>query len=415
MNAVALQQDTSHARAHRPAGGRFVLNTLFSLLVVVVTLAVLLMNVGMTKCFAGSPPTGERAMGLVVPFFGMMIAIVLMTLAALLACFRVSASGFGTIHSNAMLSGFVTVALTFGATLSAGVAFMLWCEPGAAGKSLRGILMPVELLIGGFGPIVLAAWLLVSMWNTKDAIAANATHATALKALFWSVVVLAAIGYAVGGLLLWHSVSPKVVSSVRGLKREAEQVVESGGHRFKPIATQVELELAHAPADAPLKDFVMYFPEGPHYRKLNEKATTMILERALQVKNFDESLKELMTCSDYIYRQGAAEMLRFMPQEQIDAHKDQWGESLILGVGRAADGVECRPAWLTEHFDLNPDPMAHVASLLAASERFKGWTGYPRLQEEFQRMTDATSGLKEDKYLPKFLKMLANAGYKPAK
>lgn len=415
MNAVALQQDTSHARAHTPAGGRIVLNTLFSLLVVVVTLAVLLMNVGMTKCFAGSPPRGHSAMGLVVPFVGMIAAVVLMTLAALLACFRISSSGFSTIHASPMLSGFITVALTFGATLGAAVAFMLWCEPSAAGKSLRGIMIPVELLIGGFGPIVLAAWLLVSMWNTKEAIAANATHATAVKALLWCVAALAITGYGLGGMFAWHTLSYQVTRQVRDIKREAERVIESGGHRFKPIATQVELELAHAPADAPLKDFVVYFPEGPHYRKLNEKATTMILERALQVKNFDESLKELMTDSNYIYRQAAAEMLRFTPQEQIDAHKDHWGESLMLGVGRAADGVECRPAWLTEHFDLNPDPMAHVASLLAAAERFKGWTGYPRLQEEFQRMTDATSGLKEDKYLPKFLKMLANAGYKPAK
>ncbi len=389
------------------------LSMLFSLIVVVVTLAILLMNVGMTTCFAGSPPQGERAMGLVVPFFGMIGAILLMTLAALVACFRVSSSGFGTIHTSPMLSGFILVALTFGATLSAAIAFMMWCEP--PGRTLRAVMLPVELLLGVFGPIALATWLLVAMWNTKESITSHATYSTAMKALFWCVVVLAVTGFGFGGMFAWHTMSRQVTARVSGIKHEVQQLFASGGHGLKPIAKQIELEMADASADAPLTEFVGMLPKTPRHRKLNEKARTLVIERALTVPHFDESLRECMIGRDYIYRQGAAELLRFAPEDQFDARKDEWGEALILGIKNTAIGVYCRPAWLSEHFDLNPDPMDHVASLLAATKRFESWSGYPRLQAEFQEMANATSQLKEDKHLPKFLKMLAEAGYMPKK
>lgn len=391
------------------------LNITITLIVVVVTLAVLLMNLGITKCFAGSPPRGDQAMGLVVPFFGLAAAVLLMTFAAFLACFRVSSTGLSTIHTSTGLSGLITVAIVFGATLAASIAFMLWCEPQSMSASLRGVLIPIELLLGVVGPITLAAWLLIAVWNTKDAVAGNAMIATSLKALFWCVVVLAVSGYGLSGAFLWKTTSRQVTAIASGFKDDAKHFVASGGGIFNFVENEIALEIEKASPDTPLSNFVAVLADQPKHPKLNDKARMLIIERALKVPNFDQGLRECMSGREYIYRQGAAELLRDVPQEQFDQHRDAWGEALVLGVNQTASGVQCRPGFLTEHFDLNPDPMAHVASLLAASKRFEGWTGYSRLQTEFQTMADESWHLKDDKHLPKFLKMLADAGYKPTK
>ena len=211
------------------------LATLITILVVLATLTILLMNGACTQCFAGKPPQGQAAMGLVVPFFGLGGAVLVMGLAGLLACLRVSGSALGQIHSSPTVAGLIVVVVTFGAALAAGMAFMLWCEPVSVSLALRAATVPLCIALGLVGPVVLAVALLTGLWTTRDTLAANPGSAVPLRVLFWAVVALAVAGYAMGGSLLWKSLALQAANQAAALKNELERQAERLAHANKPL------------------------------------------------------------------------------------------------------------------------------------------------------------------------------------
>jgi len=397
--------------AAKPAHGCTVLATFITILVVLATLTILLMNGACTQCFTSSPPQGESAMGLVVPFFGLGGALLVMALAGLLACFRVSGSPLGLIHSSPMIAGLIVVVVTFGAALAAGMAFMLWCEPVSISLALRGVMIPVCIGLGLIGPIVLAVALLTGIWTSPDTLTANPASGTPLRALFWVVVALAAAGYAMGGSLLWKSLAHQAANQAAALKNELERQTARLTHASKPIEQRIADELAGFSETSPLWPILSYLPRIPGQQEPNDASRAVVIKRALQVQDFDEDLRGCMEGRYYLYRQGAAELLRHIDEQQLASRQDAWGESLIAGIRTTTEGIECRPAWLTETFDVKPDPLGHVESLLGAAKRFEHWSGYPRLRELFEQMARAAADLNPGKDRDKLIKMLSNAGF----
>lgn len=395
--------------------GPRLLATFITLIVVPALLAMLLMNIAFTGMFLRRPPHGENAMGLVIPFFGLAATILAFTLAAALAAVRAKSSAVGVLSSSPLFAGFLVIAITLGAALAAGMAFMLWCEPGAAGRSLRAVTIPVGILLGVCGPVVLAAMLLASAWLPKSeaaaALAAPGALGLALKAGFVVVCLLALSGYGLGGAMFWKEIQRVIVARTSAVAGAVQEQVrwQVGGR--SSLTKQLTDELARLPPDAPLSSFIVYLPVQPGARALDEACRDLVIQRALRVADIDGELAGCMKSRQYLDRQAAAEFLISVPAAEFAAHRDAWGRALLLGLEATGDGIYCRPAWLSETFDSKPDPLGHVRSLLAAADRFKDWGEYANLRQHFKKMAEDAEMLKEDSKRGKLLKMLADDGY----
>ncbi|HEX2837779.1 MAG TPA: hypothetical protein VHN77_06590 [Phycisphaerales bacterium] len=395
-------------------GGQTLLAGMVTILVLIATLVIVVSNTAFTKAFTDTPPQGERAMGLIIPFFGLGGAVLVMTLAGVLATLRAGSSGLGLIHSSPALSGLLAVLLTFGATLAAGAVFMLWCEPAMVGRPLKAVTAPLGIVVGIIGPLVLACALIAAVWMDKQSAVAHAGWTAFFKSSFWFVCVLALIGYGLGGAMLWQTMAQKARNQAAVLKESLDLQAKWSSHRAKPMEQRLADELAEFSPDAPLWTIVAYLPDRPDQDRLTNESRRIVIDRALRVPNLDEELRNCMTSRYYLYRQGAAELLRGVPEEHLVEHRDAWGAALEAGTYATGEGIACRPAWMTETFDSKPDPLGHVKSLLAATERFKGWEGYPRLQAELRQMAKDAAMLKPDKGREKLLRVLADAGYEPS-
>lgn len=391
---------------------------LVTLLVVLATLVIVLMNVAFTSTFTGDPPQGERAMALVIPFFGLAGAILVMGVAAVLAAFRVETSALGLIHSSPWVSAVLAVALIFGGALAAGMVFMLWCEPMSIGLPLRSLRLLMGVAFGLFGPIAVGAALIVAVWTTKQSVTAipstSMASLTTFKAMFWAVCVQAAVGYGLGGSFLWTSLAHQARNRAEALKAEIVRQRELSEFLSKPREQQLTEELGRFSADSPLWSIIAYLPDQPGEKSLNDECRSIVVARALQAPNVDESLLGCMEGRYYLYRQAAAEFLRSVPEEQFNLKREVWGEALLKGITVTGQGVSSRPEWMSETFDANEDPLGHVRSLLLAAQRFQQWSGYPRMQAALQQLTTDAAQLKADRHREKLLKELTDHGYTPS-
>jgi hypothetical protein len=412
MNAPVI-----YPAASARSKGHVMLAVTVTLLVVIATLVILLMNAVCTGMFVFSPPRGDSAMGLVVPIVGLGGAILVMGLAGILASFRAGSSALALMHSSPGVAALLTIVITVGAALAAGMAFMLWCEPVSVSLTLRVVTIPVGIVLGVLGPILLAAALLMGVWTTKaSVISVPATSAASLatfKAMFWALCVLSVVGYGLGGSFFAKTLGQQVQRQAASMNAEVVRKIKVSEWFTKPREQQLSEALAKLATDSPLCNIVEYLPEQPGYKPLNRECRFIVTDRALRVPNLNEQLVECMESREYIYRQGAAEFLRSVPQEQFDQNMDAWGEALVKGVAATADGIACRPSWMTETFDAKPDPLGHVKSLIGAVDRFRAWKKYPLLQAELQQMTNDAELLTPNKHLDKLMKVLADAGYKP--
>lgn len=402
----------------KPVKGMSMLAVIVTILVVLAALAILLMNGPCTGFFFNRPPQGSDAMGLIVPVVGLAGGVLVMTIAAILAAFRANSAALGLLHSSPVASGLMIVVLAFGASLAAGMAFMLWCDPISVGKGLRAAQIYVGLGAGILGPIVVAVAMLIGVWMDKSSasahIAAGGANGMALRALPWICGLLALVGYGLGGSMLWNGVQQQVANTAARWKLDNEVENARRAHMSKPVQDRVADELKEFSPDAPLWSIVAYLPDKPDEESLNDKARKIVVQRILSVPNLNDQLQECMKSRYYLYRQGAAEFLIHVPQEAFEAQKEQWGAALVIGLRETGDGIACRPAWMKETFDLKPDPLGHVRTLLLASERFRGWSGYPQMQDALKQMAGDAALLTQDKHQGKLLHLLSEHGYVPS-
>lgn len=397
--------------------GLSLLATLVTLLVVVAVLVVLLMNGACTGMFLNPPPRGDQAMGLIIPFFGLAGGIIVLTLASIIAAFSVNSSAVGTITSSPFLSGVIVIALTFGAALAAGMAFMLWCDAPAVGVSLKVVTVPIGMLAGVLGPVLLAVMLLIGVWMSKSsataALASGGGGALGLRAGFFAVCFLALTGYGLGGSMFWKEIqrvaTNRAAAAADVLKEHARWHAEG---RKSPKQRLTE-ELSRFSPDSPLWTIIAYLPDQPGSRPLDEECRAIVVRRALQVSDLDAELVGCMQSRYYLYRQAAAEFLISVPELDLSAHRDAWARALIVGLEATSDGIYCRPAWLTETFDSKPDPLGHVRSLINATARFKDTKDHALMRQHLETMAYDAGMLNADANREKLLRLLADAGYQP--
>jgi hypothetical protein len=224
------------------------------------------------------------------------------------------------------------------------------------------------------------------------------------------MVALAAGGYGVGGLILGRPVIARVMATRAALASESPAEREARKRfRHTPIEELVREELDGLASDAPLSSVVRCFVGPP--KKLTDRAREMLVQRALCVPEVDRQLVEIMGTTPCVYRWGAAEMVRHASPQYVESHREEWARAVATGIDATAEAMAMRPAWLSETFDLNPEPLELVRSLLAAAERFEACDEYQGIADAIRRMAAATNELTRDEKRGALAKTLASAGF----
>lgn len=404
---------------HAPIAAPRTLSGLQIMLAVLITLLVLvgalglLLNTLFTQLYFGSPPQGDRAVGLVIPFFITVGAALLCTLASLLSACRGGDSLLRLIPTSPFIAGCITIAITFGVAVAAFMAFLCWCEPSMLSR--RGSVLIVILgWIGGIiGPLLLATGLLCSAWMSGESVKINPQALRPVMVMFWSLVLIAIVGYSLGGFALYQAFAQQAANRAAALKQALQQQLSREHERALPPAQRLKNELDAMSPETPLWPIVAYFPECTQRFPLDAQCRELLIARILRVPDLDHAMLATVGGQYYLYRQGVADFISAAPMPLIHEHQESWGQALQLAIQTTADSISCRPAWLSETFDLNPDPLAHVQSLLAASERFRGFPIHDRLAKDLQTLANASTELKDDAKQKKLFRVLEKAGYKP--
>lgn len=378
-----------------------------TLLVVVGTFTILASNAGFTGFFLKSPPTGERAVGLVIPLAILIGAALLVTLASLLVAFRSGQTVVGLIRASPVASGALTVAVTFGVVVAAFMAFVAWAEPMAVGSKFKAIIPLLGFAAGLIGPALLGLALVIGAWMTPQWLDANPKWLMGLRPMCWTLAAMAVMGYALGGV----AVAGPVAQLAHQRSAATSPVDQAAQRKFRntPAEQLLGEELAKLPSDAPLSEVVVYLVTSR--KKLDAGCLNLLVERALRVPDMDQQLLDTMKSRDCIFRWGAAEFVRVAPIETVKDHQEAWSRAVIAGINATAESMTIRPAWLSETFDQNPEPLKLVTSLLGAAERFKGLQGEVQIDEALRRMAKDSNELKQDKKREKLATELKRAGY----
>ncbi|MFZ4574341.1 MAG: hypothetical protein ACOYN0_08075 [Phycisphaerales bacterium] len=378
--------------------------TILAVLGVVVMVAC---NAGMTGFFLRSPPRGDSAMGLVVPFAGIIGAAVLLVLASLIAVAKSGRTAIDLLHASPTASAMLTVIVTVGVVLAAFMAFAAWAEPVLVTRGHHVIKPLLGVSAGLLAPVVLGVALIVGVWMTPQWLHGNPKWLAAMRTVCWSLVATAALGYGLGGVVFGRPLIARI-SANRAALASLSPTERAARERYR-LSTAEELlheELDALASDAPLSSVVGYFVATS--KKLNARCREMLVQRTLCVPDVDQQLIKVMGAKPYLYRWGAAEFLRHAAPEYVKAHQDAWAQALATGIDATAEAMSMRPAWLSETFDLNPEPLELVRSLLGAAERFEGHEG---ISASLRGMAAAANELKRDKQWNRLAKDLARAGY----
>lgn len=400
--------------APRPLSGFQIMLAVFVTLLVLVGALGLLLNILFTQLYFGSPPQGDRAMGLVVPFFITVGAGLLCTLASFLCTFRGGDSILRLISSSPFLAGCITVAITLGVAIAAFMAFLCWCEPNMIGRRGSVIIVILGWIAGIIGPLLLATGLLCGAWMSGESAKANPHMLRPLVVMFWSLLLIAAIGYSLGGLALYQAFAQQAANRAAAIRQSLQQQLTLEQERALPPVQRLKNELDAMSPTTPLWCLVTYFPESTQRFPLDAPCRELLIARIMRVPDLERDMLQTVASSQYLYRQGVADFIAAAPLPLLQEHRKSWAQVMVLAIQTTADSIACRPAWLSETFDLKPDPLAHIASLLAASERFRGTPQHADLAKALQTLADSTSQLKDDDKLAKLIKLLDKAGYRAA-
>ena len=326
-------------------GVRMILSLLAAAAAVLAGL-LLLGNLLMSGAYAGRVPMGADAMGLVVPLF-CAIAAALLLLAAT-----------GLLLANGGLDwlgargGWRTMLVMLGVGFAAAAVLVAWME------RMGAWVMPLGLFFGVLAPLSAVALLLASAWR-DGAVMQAATWPKMVAGL----LVLAALGGAV--LLAWGLVLQARHGAAVVEQARVEQVrrnIESARRDALSPIERLREDYAEFSPNTPLWVFIAGLPDPTE-----PEVRDFIIARALQVPNLDGDLEATIADQHPRYRHGASEFVRYVPDAAL---KPRWIDAVAASMRVSATQIAANPDWLQPDAFANPDPVAHLASLVAAALRF---------------------------------------------
>lgn len=332
------------------------------------SLLLFLVSVLTSGAFAGRVPSGNSAVGLVVPLFGSIAAALLLLVASGLAL---------SVHRLDWVgprSGAWVLLLALGIGGAAVVALLAWME------KLGPWVTPVGLLAGGLAPLLAGGILLLSLWAPERLVGAHWPKLIGIV-LILSVVLGAGTTWA---LLtkVWRRQRENAqrVQATTG----AAEMEQERRRALSPLEKLREEFAAHS-AETPLWVYVARLPD------IDDAAVrAFIIERALKVPGFDQALERTITDENPRYRHGAIELLLYVDAPSIQA---SWAPLLANSILVSAREMTAQSGWLVPNTLSNPDPSRHIRSMITAAERL-GPT--PQLTGAVAQLKQAMATLAKD-------------------
>lgn len=383
------------------------LASLAMLLVVGGTLIILACNVLVTGFFRGSPPSGDRAMGLVVIFFafiGAGVAILLGSIVASLCGERALAS---VLPMSRWTLGVLTVFVGVGVTLASVVAFTLWVEPGMTGPRWRALRPVPCVALGVAAPILFVATLAGDLFAAPTAGDGSPSSHAVLRGASWTLGVVSVVGWLAGAAAFGQPLR-------MALGRIAHATTRSIGFRLRSLppgvtlASELSQDLDSRGNNPPLADVIGYManPELSH----DAQCRDVMMQRLLARPDAHAQFAAMMRSSALRARWGGAELVRTATPVLFDQHESAWATAIHAAILRTADDMDTTPLLLLD-FELKSDPTGLVRSLLGAAERFRGTGHHDSLVRGLQHLSSRATALHRDKRWNKLEKILRRAGY----
>lgn len=291
-----------------------------------------------TAGYAGAVPTGQQAVGLVVPLAMTVLAALMMAGVALVELLRGAPAPGAWGWALLMASGAAVVALM--------VAWMDGRWP---------LLMPwMGFVVGAATPALVALFLLRLLWGAP-------ALSEAVRTGMWSLLLLSTLaGVCCGGAvtLRWWQLQQE--NHARAVAAQAERDAEQARRTaLSPVERLREDYAQHSP-DTPLWVYISGLPDV-----VDPAERDFTIARALKVPDFNADLACTMAQAHPRFRHGAA--LLILHVTQPDA---AWAPMLALAIRRTAEELVSDADWMEPDHMNNPDPVAHLATLRAAAERY---------------------------------------------
>lgn len=178
--------------------------------------------------------------------------------------------------------------------------------------------------------------------------------------------------------------------------------------RTSSLASLLREELDKLPSDAPFTAYSSYFV-GSRV-ELDDECKALLVERALAIPDWNRQLELALTSRPYDDRWSAVEFVRQLPQATLMLHEAEFARGIELSLAEVADDIGRRPAWLTERYDRNVDPLGLVRSLLAAAKRFDGRAAQASIREAMEEIAQEAESLNRDSNWRKLKKELEAVG-----
>lgn len=382
------------------------LAALSTLLIAVGTLAILGCNVLATGFFLRTPPRGEQAMGLVVFIFAFVIASAMVLLGSLLVSVRSERAISSAVHLPALISGGATLVISFGVLLAAFVAFTAWAEPTLGGTALRAVKPVFCWTFGIMAPALLAVVLIIDAWCTPAGIEAPSGLLGVLRGLCWALAAMAVLGYLGAGVAYGPPMKQAISKHVASVAAERRRTALPPGMTLEMALRQ---DLDQLPPTAPLTDYLRFFTM-PVLTK-NTACRELLTQRMLATAGADDQLLAAMSSDELRSRWGGAEFIRTAPDALLKEHQAAWAAAMRAAILKTCDDIDIRPGFLTDNYELNPNPSEFFQSILRASERFRGTADHAPIDEALKQLAKNADSLNRSKRWDKVSKVMSRAGY----
>ncbi len=408
LTSVSLSTAASPVARLLPA----VRNIMFSQVVTYIILSgtlLLLFNVLFSGAFLAKPPHGDRAMILVVPMLGTILAGLLLLIAAIIAGSRSPVHALGLIHSSRPWCFVIAIVVTLGIAVGCFSTFIAWANSARVQGHLEFLSLASHWLSGVVAPLVLAIALLVATQGTHDSIASHPVWARAVKVLFSFTAALSVIGYLHIAGDLYGAVAHHRKYAPYGTISQLMPDEYIRQRTAGKVTNNIPAELAKLGPDAPLWNVTALLVQLPAEPVQPTQDRRLVLERAAAIDDLDTQVTTTLFHAQPILRRGVFLFIASAPKATFNDHSSEWATPLQLSIDDTTNSLSGRPEWVVDR-NTNPDPVAFVSELVDAAQRFRATPQYPALKSSLSGLSAAISRLAPSPERDQMLKILHAAG-----
>jgi len=371
--------------------------------------ALLMFNVVFSRGFLATPLRGDRAMIVVVPMLGTILAGILLCIAAGVSGLRSGTLALGLVHSSRAICTTLALAATLGIAMGCFSTLVAWANADRSKWSPEFLTLAGAWFSGVIAPLVLGLALFVAAKVTHESITSGTHWPRAVKVLFGCAAALSLLGYLRVGADVADAIAHHRKYAGVGLISQLMPDEYVRQRLAGNVTNNIGAELPKLGPDAPLWNIAALLVECPGESAQPAPDRQRVLERALECEDLETQVLQTIVHPQPLLQRGVLIVIASAPAKAFDRHVDIWATALQLAVDNAADAMRGRPDWATERTQ-NPDPAATISELLAAAQRFRGTPHDTGLQDSLRQLSKAAAGLNPGPEKDRIVKALESGG-----